>query len=179
MHTSKAAVTVSATAGKAATIIGIILIVFTLPFLIYFFYDMHAVGAIVALFFFIIPFLALGVFLVIRGNKIKHRLKRFRNYVSLMSVRNITSIDELASHTAKDVAFVTMDLQKMIGKKFFKNAAIDLSTNRIHIGGGSSSVQIGTMPNTSLPITAYECRNCGARRANNNQFCDYCGSLWV
>ena len=176
MKTSKAAIVVSATVGKAATIIGIILLIISAPLLIVFFTDLQGDGAIEALFIFVIPTIVIGLLFIRKGSQIKHRIKRFKSYVSLISVSNITSFDGLASHTAKDVAFVRTDLQKMIHKKFFTNAYLDLVANKIHIGVNGS----GT-PQTSNPPTELlsECRNCGARRTSHSQFCEYCGSAMV
>jgi hypothetical protein len=127
-------------------------------------------------------FLAVGIILIVRGSRIKNRIKRFRRYVSLISTQHMTSLDSLAATTSQSVDYVRKDLEKMIAKRFFANAAIDYIDNRIIIGGLPMPVQAQQQwqPAEQAPaMEVYNCRGCGATGTKQKGVvcnCDYCGS---
>ncbi|MCL2200554.1 MAG: zinc ribbon domain-containing protein [Oscillospiraceae bacterium] len=173
MHTSKATVVASTAFGKIATLIGIILIAASVPFLFMFIADMHGTGALEALFLFILPALIAGIVLLWKGSQIKSRIRRFKTYVSLISMQNITSLDEISANTGRSTDFVRADLQEMIRRKFFVKAYIDVASNKIVILCEDGSVAQNTV-NTSAVLG---CSHCGARRTSTSNYCEYCGSL--
>jgi len=130
--TSKAAVAVNAILGKILSIIG-----YTLGSLIIlsFFSGYTSTGEVIVA----VVFIALCVVAVLGGMRIKRRIKRFKKYIELISARQITSLDDIAANTSKSVDFVRNDLQKMIDKKFFMNAAIDHAAGEIIIRGAKAS----------------------------------------
>ncbi|MCL2392249.1 MAG: hypothetical protein FWC66_06515 [Oscillospiraceae bacterium] len=180
MNTSKVAITTSIIFGKIASIVGYTLGPISLFLVIFALVDLHAVGAVVALVFFLL-LLALSVFLIIKGAQTKRRIKRFRQYISLISVHHMTSIDNIAANTSQSAAFVRSDLQQMINKKFFCNAYIDALTNEIVIGGTATNVA-SQASNISAPqgqLRVTTCVGCGATNSvieGQVAKCEYCGS---
>ena len=170
MHTSKTAIVMSAMLGKVASIIGIILGVFSLPFLIMSIVDIQSHGAVEALILFVIPSLAASGFLTVKGSQLKRRINRFRKYVSIISVQNQTSLEIIAKNTMRGVDFVIKDLQKMITKKYFVNASLDLVAGRIQIAHNHNFA-------TVITSGAMKCPHCGATRTSEDPNCEYCGTL--
>jgi len=128
--------------------------------------------------------LAVGVFLVVTGSRIKRRNKRFRRYVSLISLQNMTSLDNIAAVTTWSVDFVRADIQKMIDKRFFANASIDLANNIVIMCGKAASAQVSAKGQgqaaMEAEIEAFECPGCGAagkKRRGDHVECEYCGSM--
>lgn len=120
----------------------------------------------------------IGVFLIIKGIRIKRRLARFTHYVSLMSTEQMTSIPSIASNTSRPVAFVKKDLQDMINRKFFTNASINLTTEEI-VFRRTDATSTLYHPEKVEKKTIY-CPSCGAHRTKQNEkaeYCEYCGSL--
>ena len=178
MSTSKAAVVASSLMGKIASIVGYIFGIFSLMIIIVGITDLDSPGAFGAVVF-LLGVLAVSVFLIVRGIKIKRRIKRFKQYISLISGAGMTSVASIAGATTHSVDFVSNDLQRMIDKKFFANAAIDYQSGEILIGGRAP----GTAAVAQQVVTAeYECVACSGCGANNSKqkglsdTCDYCGS---
>lgn len=176
MNTSRAAVVSNAILGKAASLIG-----YTGSFL-------FLVGAIASFseaqmtgFIYSLILMLLFVLSAVKGARIKRRIKRFKRYVFLISSRHMTSLAELAAGTSQSVDFVRKDLQKMIDKKFFTNAVIDMSADEIIIAGRAASVPPpGPVPASaqSEPET-FTCKGCGAsgiKEKGQPGICEYCGS---
>jgi len=119
-------------------------------------------------------FLTICVALIVMGTRIKGRLNRFKRYVSLMSLQKLDSISDIASYMSKSADFVQKDLQKMISRRFFVNAKIDLNSNKIIICPGTLPGQVG-----SAGYEVFQCPGCGAsgtRVRGVLGYCDYCGS---
>jgi len=119
-------------------------------------------------------FLGICVIGVMAGARVKGRVKRFRQYVALISLQELTSIGDIASQTNKSVEFVRKDLQKMISKRYFVNAAIDTYADKIIVGAGMPPAEGG-----SREYEVFHCPGCGAKgtKAKGNiGYCDYCGS---
>lgn len=76
-------------------------------------------------------FIAVGIFLIIKGKMIKDRIKRFKEYIKLIIEQYLTNLNDIANSTGKTVYFVKKDIQYMIDKKFFANAQIDSKTSEI------------------------------------------------
>ena len=120
-------------------------------------------------------FMIVGGLLIYNGIRIKRRINRFKHYVSLISLQGITNLEMLAAQTAKPVNFVRDDLQKMINKKFFRNASIDAVRGEILISG------IQTLSSGSpASMENYNCSRCGGsgiRERGSTPICEYCGSV--
>lgn len=181
MNTSKAAVTVSAILGKVASIIGYALGGFSLIVIVMALADIQAKGAFESGIVFVIV-LAICVFLIRKGMVIKRRIKRFKQYVAFISNDHMTSIINLAGATGQSSDFVKKDVEKMINKKFFVNAAIDQNSGEIVIGNktlGTNFSNSPTQPNNSADTELVVCKGCGATNSKLKGIpasCEYCGT---
>ena len=186
MQTSKAAVIVNATVGKIASIIG-----YTIGILLLFsvFGIIISTSKIeVSTITFIIIMLLICVGLIMKGRQIKQRIKRFKHYVSLISAQHLTSLDRIAAACGQSVDFIRSDLQKMIDKKFFAHAVIDILSHQIIIGGGAAPtvnmpyVQQQAQYAAQPSLEAFTCSGCGASGVKPKDIpgsCEYCGSIVV
>ena len=181
MNTSKVTVVTSAIFGKIASIVGYVGCCFLLLVVYFAITESNAIGSIFSLLC-----LAFFVFLVIKGHKIKQRIKRFRQYVSLISTQHITSLENLAASTVQSVDFVRNDLQQMIDKKYFSNASINIAANEIIIDNKAKSEPIDvSAPQQAQSVTQSEfekftCSGCGAsgtKLKSAQENCNYCGSV--
>jgi len=176
MSVSKSAVVANAILGKLLGMIGYSVGVLSIIVVIVAYADMGSVGAYEALAFFLVV-LVLCLFAVVKGAQIKRRVKRFRQYVSLISLQNMTALGDIAASTSRPVVFVKRDLQKMIGKRYFVNATIDLATDTIIICPGTLPVQA---PAAAPPeYEVFQCSGCGAtgkKQKGSLGYCDYCGA---
>ena len=168
MNTSKAAVAANAILGKLFSIAGYVLGAFCLFLIV--FGNLDDTGLII----FVLTVMLLCVWAVIKGMQIKRRIRRFKDYVALISTQQMTSLDNIAASTSQTVNFVKKDLRKMINKKFFINAVIDAATNEIIIG-------IRNVQNsTQAELEVFTCSGCGASGTKIKGIpgnCDYCGSV--
>ena len=182
MNTSKGAVVASSITGKIASILGYIVGGFSLLIIIFGMTDLESEGAVPALIFFIIIFI-LSILSVRKGLSIKKRLLRFRKYVELISVDQITSLENIAASTSQSIDFVRSDLQKMIDKKYFANASLDLRSGEIIIGGGNAPAKASaefTAQNSHVSHETVKCPGCGATNVKPIgavSSCEYCGSV--
>ena len=118
--------------------------------------------------------LALCAAAVLIGARIKRRVYRFRQYVSLISSQKLTSIGDIAERTSKSTDFVLKDLQKMINRRFFVNASIDMAARKIIVCASTLPVQGGP-----VEYEVFHCSGCGAtgtKAKDQLGHCDYCGS---
>jgi len=186
MHSSKVAVTASAVLGKALTIIGYIGSIFFLIILIVSIVDpsIDEPGTELGMNITFIILVVVFVLLILKGYQITRRIVRFKRYISRISEQHITSLERLAAIDSRSVDFVIKDLQKMIDKKFFTNAFIDIATNKIVVGNkpgfssGSVSQQIQNSAQTEME--PYVCSGCGASGVKPKgalAVCEYCGSV--
>ena len=119
--------------------------------------------------------IVIGGLSIYNGIRIKNRIKRFKRYISLISINRITSIELLATHTNKPVVFVKKDLQEMISKKFFKYAFIDGVKGEIVI----PAMEHGLDGESTVDKVNFNCSRCGAPgvyEKNRSAACEYCGS---
>ncbi|MDR3597617.1 hypothetical protein [Clostridium sp.] len=128
-------------------------------------------------------FLVIGTLLIVYGIKTKKRIQRFKKYVSIMSLENETSLENIANSCSQSLDFVTKDLQIMINQKFFINAYIDKNTNAIILERKYATYTQDTVKKAdtveSNKSKAVTCKNCGA--SNNITIgtvaeCEFCGS---
>ena len=182
VKTSKPAIVTSATVGKIASIFGYIIAGFMLIVILAVFipYGVDSadltIGSI---------FLGISAALIIKGIQIKQRIRRFRNYVSLISNNNMTSLDSIATATNQPVGFVRNDLQRMINKRFFMNTTIDFARNEIVVGrfgaaGASPVPPQAQNASQSVEMESFTCPGCGAsggKQKGSTVNCEYCGSF--
>ncbi|MCL2760563.1 MAG: hypothetical protein FWD70_02825 [Desulfuromonadales bacterium] len=129
-------------------------------------------------------FLAFFILLILKGSKIKRRIKRFKQYAPLILDQKMTSIDSIAASTSQSVDFVKNDLQKMIDKNFFDNALINTATNEIVIGAAATSTPDAASPPiqgqtaAQSELETFTCPGCGASGEKPKGVpgnCEYCG----
>ena len=178
MNRSKVAFVSHVAIGKIFSIIGYTLGVFSLIGFITAIADSMIDAEIVIL---VIIFLAISVFFIVKGIQIKGRIRRYKQYVSLISAKQMTIIDNLSASTGQSVDFVRKDLQIMIKKKLFANATIDMSANEIVIGGKAlnETAVMQTQPVAKEELESYICPGCnapGSKPKGSVGSCEYCGS---
>lgn len=184
MDTSKVAVGAAKVAGKMASIFGYLIGGF---FLICFIVVLADPGsatpgsqAMLAVIF--AAFTAAGVLLAAYGWRTKRRLRRFKQYVNLISVEHIFAITQLATASSQSVDFVIRDLQKMIDSRFFANAQIDRGNDLIVIGQPQPEaadpvrVQVKTAEAEMETVTCPGCGAANSRPKGTKGTCDYCGT---
>ena len=125
--------------------------------------------------FIMLLYTLVGVALVVSGTLLKRRIRRYREYVHLISEKSMTSFAELARATRQSSAYVKNDLQSMIKSKYFSNATIEEGKESIVIWRPFDGVDA-----TGLDLETVICISCGAKvtkRRNTVSNCEYCGSL--
>jgi len=178
MNTSKVALVANAALGKILSIIGYIVGTISLLGIIGLLTgadDENAVGGII----FALIIAVICVFLILKGAKIKRTIKRFKQYVALISGQQMTSLENIAASTNQTVDFVTKDLQSMIKRRFFANATIDTTSNEIVIAGKKSSSAAQTKGTAPAEMESYVCAGCeaeGQKPKGASISCDYCGN---
>ena len=182
MNTSKVAVVANSAFGKMASIIGYVCGAFALLGLIGYLASDAADDAaddVAIVVIACLVFLAISVFLIIKGIQIKKRINRFKQYVSLISVQNMTALENIAVGVSRSIDFVKKDLQIMIDKNFFANASINAAANEIVIGGGSKPASASAF-DAQQKLEASTCSGCGASCTKPEGMpgkCNYCGSI--
>lgn len=73
----------------------------------------------------LLPFLLLSVFILVKGNRIRKRLRRMQQYMSQLGGRNYCLIKDLQVSTGLSTRFLVKDLQKMISAGIFPQGHID------------------------------------------------------
>lgn len=172
--TSRSAIVIHRIAGVLASVLGYILdFIFGLTLV---FGKLKDTASIIV----ILIFITIGTLLIVYGIKTKRKIIRFKNYVSIVSLENQTSLENISSACSQSIDFVTKDLQRMINQKFFTNAYIDKNTNEIvlqkkHITASDNIVKRAE----KVESKAVTCKSCGA---SNNIIigkiaeCEFCGS---
>lgn len=185
MNTSKAAVILNSILGKVLIIIGYVIgAFFLLGLIISIVNNSTSSTNRIVIFFMSSAFLFLAVLLIIQGSKIKKIIKRFKKYVGLISMKNMTSLDSIASSTSQSIDFVRNDIQRMIDKRFFAAAYIDTNKNEIVIlNPNMNAQQIQTnyniYKNTAQKVEQIMCSGCGANnliRKGIASVCEFCGA---
>lgn len=74
---------------------------------------------------FLLPLFIFSVFVLISGNSIRKRLKRFQIYISCMKDRDYCLISDLSSLTGLSNKYIEKDLRKMIRVGMFPEGKID------------------------------------------------------
>ena len=130
-------------------------------------------GSLLVMITFLFLTLACAIPVVI-GVRIKRKIKRYRNYVHLISQEERISLRKLAHETGQTVPFLERDLQSMIRMKYFQDAYIDEARSEIVVRHPFDGIDI-----TGLDMETVICPSCGAnlvKRRNTSAQCEYCGS---
>lgn len=173
-QTSRSAIVISRILGTLSSIIGYtIVIIFGIPLVLGAFKD---AGSII----FVLICLAIAAVLIVNGIKIKKTIKRFKKYISIISVENQTSLENIASICSQSIDFVTNDLQKMINKKYFTNAYIDKSTNEFVLQKKNHITENNVMKkDDAVELMVVTCKSCGASNSVPKGMvteCEFCGT---
>ncbi|WP_455715022.1 hypothetical protein [Anaerosporobacter sp.] len=140
-------------------------------------------------------FTGLGIWLIILSRKRKKLISDFRTYITMLSSDPTGSIENLALNLGTSQDVVINNLQQMIIKKYFVNAYIDSSNNRVvlaHAGvkkntvpNAYSNIQTASNPNIDKKNEKEEeyisvtCKSCGGiNKITKGEVgeCEYCGS---
>lgn len=140
---------------------------------------------------FCIVLTALGIFWIVLSRKRASLIRDFRRYVTILSNDPTGSIANLAMKTGTSEDVVRNNLELMIKKRYFANAAIDRSTDCILFPNHGTAQQFANQANTNnnafSPRAAGEaatmvtitCKGCGAVNTiakGKIVECEYCGS---
>lgn len=129
--------------------------------------------------------LALGVWLVYRGRKKGRLIKRFQQYVAVLSGDPVRSLDNLAAALGESVDSVRGNVEQMIKLGFMVNAYINRDTNCVVFAGRAVyAAPAGTRSEPSPAADASDvrtvvCKGCGATNkipAGGAGECEFCGS---
>lgn len=186
MNSSKTAVAVSRIIATLQMLFGIFFILFGITGIFAYAssgYDLMEV-------FVVLLFLGVGIWLIVLRTRRQKLLKLFRWYVSILSEHGNGSISNIARVTHTSANDVQANLQKMIDKKYFLNAHIDLNTlciafpHRIQFAqavqtASAAEDRIRDTAKAAPEFYAVTCRGCGGvNRIAAGQVgeCEYCGS---
>lgn len=181
MDSSKVKVSVSTISGKICSVIGYFLAIILLISLIGNSTNTtpsnYSLGFDI---FMYILFFSLAGFLIFKGITIKRRIKRFKKYVGLISIEHITTLQNIASSTNQSIDFVTKDIQKLIDKKFFPNAYLDMKNGEVIIEKPAFGQAVPlSNQNVKTETEDVKCSSCGANNIKVKGavgICEYCGS---
>lgn len=133
-------------------------------------------------------FTALGIRLIMKGEKRKKLIKNYYDYSARLYADPDKSIDSLSSSVGAPVAVVTKNISDMIALGFFPGAFLDTDRNRIVMINAKSNMpqMIPIIPsNTPAQVEqtvkhiAMQCKGCGATNkivAEAVNECEFCGS---
>ena len=176
--TVKTALTVSMIKGKILAIVGWF---FGVPLLVVFIATLPGVKEDfdLGLTLFTLALLCPFIYAIVCSWKIKARIKRYKLYVTLISLHDMTSVAELAGHLHKTQEFVKKDLEVMISLRYFDNALLDPKNNEIVISNKSYTEMLA-QANKDAPMKEVICENCGGSNriiVRKVVKCKFCGTF--
>ena len=126
--------------------------------------------------------------LLIYYSRKRHKLNTdFKKYVSALSDDPTGSILNLANAMGTSEDVISVNLNKMIEKKYFSNAYIDKRKNCIVLynqgetmGVASTAGNVSSFTGASQGMVTVCCKGCGGVNAipkGQSAECEYCGSL--
>ncbi|MEA4921539.1 MAG: hypothetical protein VB078_11570 [Clostridiaceae bacterium] len=131
-------------------------------------------------------FVLCGILLIMASVKQTNLIKAFRKYVSFLSSDETGSIESLALAAKMPENVVLSNLQKMIDKKYFPSAYIDLETRSIVFSNrpknntsNISREQPAVITDQDTVIVTATCKGCGGVNhgvKGSVGECEYCGS---
>lgn len=122
----------------------------------------------VTLVLFFLAIAAVGVWLIIKGNKNFKLIKTFYDYSARLAADPEKSIDLLAFATGVNVAIATKNISDMLAVGFFPNSYLDGQRNKLVVPTMSQSQASNVSTPTSNVITqmvkytTVQCKGCGA-----------------
>ena len=182
MKQSKTAIVVSQIIEKLQLAGGILLtIVFGLPAIMCMTDGYTKISIVIVMYIIAI----IGVILIVFSRKRHNLIKSFRIYVSYLSVNPTGLIEDLAEDLGISQNIIKNNLTIMIDRKYFANAYIDKTENRI-VFPSSSIVDTSSDYNQSInqdnsnsEFVVVNCKSCGGINRilkGRTCQCDYCGS---
>jgi uncharacterized protein with PQ loop repeat len=176
MNSSKAAIVISVIIEKVQLIVGIfITFVFGFATIGSIWEDKTDGGTTFVMFI----LATIGVLLIIFSRKRKKLIKDFKTYVQRLSVDPAGSIEDLASGVGTSQDVVKMNIEKMIRKRYFANAYIDIENNRVVFPTVSEQNQTNEHKAIKIDYITATCKSCGGinKLVKGTVYeCDYCGS---
>lgn len=128
---------------------------------------------------------AVGVLLIIKGNKKFKLIRTFYDYSARLASDPEKSIDLLASATGVTVAIATKNISDMLAAGFFPNCYLDGQHNKLVVPTMPQQ-QVSTVstpaPNATTQTVKYttvQCKGCGATNkivSGTVGECEFCGS---
>lgn len=122
----------------------------------------------------------LGILAIINGRRTKKRIKRFKQYIEIISNQNTTNFDDIAQLTGQSVDFVVSDMRGMVERKYFVGAYIDINAHEIVFKNrkneSAKTYKVTTVPRETQAVV---CKSCGASNQivqDSTGECEYCGS---
>lgn len=185
MNKAKAAIMISTVIEKTELLIGGFIVLIFGCMLLDYLISCEAVGAVIAALFG-----APGVALICASRK-RHRLIcTFKKYEVVLSSDPTGSIANISAALGTPEDIVRKNLALMIKKRYFANAFIDPSLDRIILPGnasqaaqnqrGDSGCPAASVPNKAVPgMVDVTCQGCGAVNSipiGTAGECEYCGS---
>ena len=197
MNHSKVAVAVNKTIGIIQMILGLaVLFLFGLCTIAYIFDEETAADVGVGFLIFCLVFDALGIWLLILSRRKIKLIAAFKKYVAAISCDPSGYIPDIAASLGTSEDVVKANLERMIQKKYFSNAFIDLNSNCIVIVAKNPADTAeqharDTAPQSGADTVAYpsaqapemvtvKCKACGGINTIQKGAageCDYCGSF--
>jgi hypothetical protein len=173
-HSSRSAIVISTIKGKVASFFGYTLAV---PVgLVLIFEPATDAGTNITS----LIVIGFGVLLIYYGIKIKKRLRRFKNYIQIITTENTTSLKSIAGKTSQSVDFVMKDIKEMTYKKYFVDAYIDENAYEIVLKNRENNVNsVQVENNIASEMITVTCKGCGAANSvsvGKSNECEFCGS---
>ncbi len=125
---------------------------------------------------------ALGVMLILKGNKKIKLIKTFHDYSARLSSDPEKSIDLLAASTGATVEATTKNILDMISVGFFQNCYVDTQHNKLIMNNQNNFQQsqvVPTQPQKAVKYVTVQCKGCGATNkiaSGSVGECEFCGS---
>lgn len=135
--------------------------------------------------FMYLTWFSLSVVLIFIGFARKRRVRRLNVYIQLISDNDMTSLQKIAASTNQSIDFTKKDLQRLIDKKYFCDAYIDVIKSEIIFRKESTISKEPTIQNSVINTRVstteakrIRCQSCGALLTTNDKsiMCEFCGS---
>lgn len=137
----------------------------------------------VALVLFFLAMVAIGVWLIIKGNKTIKLIKTYYAYSARLATDPEKSIDLLASVMGITVETATKNISDMITAGFFPDCYLDGQHNKLVVPttpqASSVSTPISNATTQTVKYVTVQCKGCGATNkiiSGTVGECEFCGS---
>lgn len=127
-----------------------------------------------------------GIWLIIASAKKQRLIKLFRQYQAIMADGLGNSIIHIARTTGTEENIVMKNMQKLIDKRYFGKAYIDLRSGCVRLLGQQQNEKAGSEPFSEQPtarpgvqVIAVTCECCGGVSniaKGHTGKCEYCGA---